>query len=207
MLRHGLDELVDREPVDSLGAYLEFGVSRGTSLAAAYGVITERGLDHIAIAGFDSFEGLPDDAAHNGWEPGSFRSTISATKRYLTGRGVDLDRISLVQGWFDDTLHDTILDDLGIAPKVSIAMIDCDTYSSSATALRFVEPLIRSHAVVILDDWAAGANLGRQGQREAFEDVIGAAHDLSRLELESYSEVARVFLVSRHGHEGQDRAL
>jgi hypothetical protein len=195
-VRHALRELRRREPAETIGDYLEFGVSRGTSTVCVFRVLQDEALDHVRLIGFDSFEGLPVEAATEGWRPGAFRSTLGATRRYLAARGVDLDRVTLVKGWFKDTLTPEARDRFAIG-KASLIMIDCDIYAASKEALAFCEPHIRERAIVIFDDWGHKSDVGEIGQKEAWEEFL-RDHPVLRAEpLPAYIPQARVFLVSR----------
>jgi O-methyltransferase len=178
------------------GDYLEFGVSRGTSFAAMHDVLTEKGLSTVRLFGFDSFNGLPPEAAREGWKAGDFYSAISATRKYLKERGIDWTRSILIKGWFKDTLNDQTIRKFNIE-RASLVMVDCDIYSASRDALWFSEPLIGDHAAIFFDDWGAGPLENRIGQIEAFDEFLGAFPHLTADPLPSYSQHARVFLVSR----------
>ena len=136
-------------PDHAIGHYLEFGVSRGTSIACMYKVLQQAGLPHVHLVGFDSFEGLPPEAAKERWSPGSFKSTEAATRRYLTRAGVGWDRVTLVRGWFRDTLNAQTAEGIRLS-KASLIMIDCDIYSGSREALWFCAPYITDHSVLFL---------------------------------------------------------
>ena len=103
-VRNAVEKLQELERPHELGDYLEFGVSRGTSMACAYRTLQKSGLHEMRLIGFDSFEGLPPEAAREGWGPGEYRSSLSATRNYLKRHNVDLARVKLVKGWFRDTL-------------------------------------------------------------------------------------------------------
>lgn len=195
-LRHALRELRRREPAAALGDYLEFGVSRGTSMACAYRVLQEGAPPHVRLIGFDSFEGMPPEAACEGWRPGEFRSTLAATRRHLAARGVDLGRVALVEGWFKDTLTPATRARLAIG-KASLILVDCDIYTASKEALAFSEPLIRGHAVVAFDDWGLESRMRSLGQKEAFEEFLAAHPDIRAEPLAAYAPQARVFMLSR----------
>jgi O-methyltransferase len=195
-VRHALRELRRHEPAEAVGDYLEFGVSRGTSTASVFRVLRGEALDHVRLIGFDSFEGLPAEAAMEGWTPGAFRSTLGATRRYLAARKVDLDRVTLVKGWFKDTLTPETAARLAIG-KASLILIDCDIYAATKEALAFCEPHIRERAIVIFDDWGHRSDVGEIGQKEAWEEFL-RDHSVFRAEpLPAYLPEARVFLVSR----------
>jgi hypothetical protein len=195
-VRRAIAALRDAAPDEPLGDYLEFGVSRGTSLASVHAVLAESGLSGPRLVGFDSFEGMPPESAREGWMPGQFHSTLSATRRYLASEGVDLGRVELVKGWFSETLTPETRERLAIG-KASLIMIDCDIYSASRTALDFCEPHIGDRAVIMLDDWGWRANGGKVGQKEAFEEFLAAHPELRAEPMPSYLPEARVFLVTR----------
>jgi O-methyltransferase len=192
-----IERLRGLEPTEPFGVYLEFGVSRGTSMACASQSLRAAGLNETRMIGFDSFEGMPPEAADEGWEGGQFHSTINATRSYLKSRGVDLDRVDLVKGWFKDTLTKERRAALGIG-KASLIMIDCDIYSASKEALRFCEPHIDRHAVVLFDDWGWREEVGEIGQKEAFAEFLAEHRDISAEPMPSYLPQARVFLLRRH---------
>jgi O-methyltransferase len=191
-----LDELLKRVPAVELGDYLEFGVSRGTSLAWVSRALSDRRLPHVRLIGFDSFEGLPPEAADEGWVPGDFKSSYEATKAYLVSMDLDMRRVTLVKGWFRDTCTADTKANLSLE-KASVVMVDCDIYSASRDVLRYVEPLIRDHAIVICDDWGSRSSDEQRGQSHAFEEFLQEHPDLSVQPLPSYRPPSRIFLVSR----------
>lgn len=177
--------------------YLEFGVSRGTSMACVAGVLRSRGVP-ARIVGFDSFEGLPPEAAGEGWRPGEYRSTSWATRRYLRRNGVDVRSVELVEGWFEDTLTEDTRERLAIG-GVDLIMVDCDIYSASKRALEFALPLVRERAVVMFDDWGWREDEGQIGQKEAFAEVMADHPELAADPRPSYLPQARVFDLARRG--------
>jgi hypothetical protein len=190
-----LERLVQLEPADALGDYLEFGVSRGTSLACVHSVLRRRGLNRVRLIGFDSFQGMPADAAAEGWAEGLYHSTLNATRRYLASRQVDMSRVILIKGWFSKTLTEETRQRHNIG-KASLIMVDSDTYSASKEALDFSAPHIREHAVLMFDDWGWRSDLQEKGQQEAFAEFLDEHPDLTAEPMEAYLPQARVFLVT-----------
>jgi O-methyltransferase len=165
--------------------------------------LVSEGLHHVRLFGFDSFLGLPAEAAWQGgerqsWAPGQYKSTLRATRRYLSQEGVDLSRVALVKGWFRDTLNSETRARLRVA-KASLVMVDCDIYSASREALWFCEPLIQDRAVVFFDDWGWRSDKNEIGQREAFDEFLSEFAHFSAQPLPAYLPQARAFLVSRSG--------
>jgi O-methyltransferase len=195
---HCIRRLREIEPSEPFGDYLEFGVSRGTSLACVYRSLKMAGLHQACLIGFDSFEGMPPEAANEGWAEGRYHSTIEATRSYLRQKQVDLDRVTLVKGWFKDTLTEKTRQGLALE-KASLIMVDCDIYSASKDALTFSEPHIRKYAVILFDDWGWREDLGEIGQKEAFAEFLAEHPDLTAEPLPAYLPQARVFLITRRG--------
>jgi hypothetical protein len=136
------------------GDYLEFGVFNGTSFLCMHDVSRENGLQDMRMFGFESFEGLPPEAAVDGWLPGDFSIDFNYTRHWLTERGLDWDRATLIKGWYSETLTPSFIEANHI-DKVSVVMFDCNAYSSTKEALAFCMPLLGRHSVLIFDDWNA----------------------------------------------------
>ena len=102
-----IERIVDRVGRSGVGDYLEFGACRGTAMICAHDALRHTGLDHVRLFGFDSFEGLPGDAAEQddaSWQPGMYPSDYDRTVRAMSRAGVDWERTTLVKGWFSETL-------------------------------------------------------------------------------------------------------
>jgi O-methyltransferase len=184
----------------AVGDYLEFGVYIGTSLLCMHRASRAVGLPSLRLFGFDSFQGLPEEAAAEeglGFQPGQFRAEYGVVHEHLTGRGIDWDRTVLVPGWYEDTLRPDLAQRLAIG-KAGVIMIDCDIYSSARAALAFCAPLIRDRTVIFFDDWPGdGPESKELGERRAFTEFLDENPDLVAQELEPYHEKGKSFLVAR----------
>ena len=178
------------------GDYLEFGVSRGTSMVCMARALSRADLDKVRLIGFDSFEGMPSEAATQGWEPGQFFSPVSTTKAYLKSEGVELGRVELVKGWFKDTLNHETAQALSLS-KASLVMVDCDIYTASKEALWFVEPFIKDEAVIMFDDWGWRSDSNQIGQREAYTEFLERFPHFTSESLPAYRPEAKVFRINR----------
>ena len=185
---------------DELGDYLEFGVFNGTSLSCVHRVLNELNMDRVRCFGFDSFEGLPQEAAHDDggiWFPGQFACRIDVTKKLLSERGIDWERVNLIEGWFDDTLNSKTVDQYGIV-SASIIMIDCDLYSSTARCLDFVAPLLTDNAILIFDDWYShGLAEKKLGEHKAFEEFMNKHPEFTAEFGQGYNEFSRIVRLKR----------
>ena len=105
---------------------------------------------------------------------GALRSEPSrkVAEWHLRRLGV-LDRVTLIEGWFDETLTSVTVDEHELQ-RVVVAMVDFDTYGSAAIAVRFVEPLLAANCLVIFDDWYTMNPSGDliEGERRAFEELL-----------------------------------
>jgi predicted O-methyltransferase YrrM len=184
-----------------VGDYLEFGVYYGSSTLSMWRALTEGGFDGVRLFGFDSFEGLPESAAHEDggeWAPGQFAMSERRTRRRLMEEGVDPSRLHLVPGWFDDTATDATARRLGIE-RAGVVLVDCDLYSSTRTALAFVHPRLSRHTVLLFDDWTTSdLHEKDMGEKRAFEEWLEEHPELEASPLPDYGRNSRVFLVERH---------
>ena len=154
----------------------------------------------MRLIGFNSFEGLPseaktDDAGY--WAPRMFKADIRITKWFLNKAGVDWSRVTLVKGWFSETLNDATVEALQLN-KASLIMIDCDMYRSAREALDFCAPLIDDQAIIIFDDWySGGLDQKNLGEKRAFEEFLTGRNSFIAEPIARYGPNARVFKVSR----------
>ncbi len=202
LLGRGLRRLTERAGAASLGSYLEFGVYNGTSLLCMYRELDALGLEHVRLFGFDSFQGLPPEAAiedEGRWEPGRCHSPLEFTTAVLASEGVDWRRVSLVPGWFSDTLKPDTRQALGIG-KASVIMIDCDLYSSSKQALAFCAPLIEDQALILFDEFHPRGLGGKYvGERRAFDEFMRENPCFTCEPFGKYAPRTETFLITRTG--------
>lgn len=140
----------------------EFGVWSGTSL----GIIS----DHMPVIGFDSFEGLPENW-RRGFPKGMFAYGSSDLPYPPDGRAM------IVPGWFEDTAPGFPF------PPLGLVHIDCDLYSSTATALEAVLPHIGPGTIIVFDEY--------HGYKGHEEHEMKAWLEFSRAHRIIYTTVAR----------------
>jgi predicted O-methyltransferase YrrM len=115
-------------------------------LILEFGVFSGRSINHIAsqtsatVFGFDRFEGLPED-----WRPefgkGAFRRSSFPEV---------VSNVSLVVGWFDDTLPKFLEHHEG---PVSFLHVDCDLYSSTSSVFRLLKGRVVPGTVIVFDEY------------------------------------------------------
>ncbi|MCA9908817.1 MAG: hypothetical protein KC519_09230 [Anaerolineae bacterium] len=191
-----------RNGTKTLGDYLEFGVYQGTSLSCFHDSSLALGLTQMRLFGFDSFEGMPpqsDDEDLGVWTAGQYRSSIDYTRAYLTHHAVDWQRTWLIKGWFCDTATPALAVEHDIR-KASFVMIDCDLYSSTMDAFRFIEPMLQGEVVMIFDDWDSyGLEAANLGEKKAFEEFLAEHPRWQAQEQPSYQAWSRVFYLTETG--------
>ncbi|MGH9465167.1 MAG: TylF/MycF/NovP-related O-methyltransferase, partial [Thermoanaerobaculia bacterium] len=197
VLRRALQRLKSRHGHDSVGDYLEFGVYQGNSLIQAHHAITEEGLDHVRLFGFDSFAGLPETAAAEGvWSNGQYRIDVDFTRQRLAEHGVEAGRTVLVPGFFAETLTEQWRRKHAVE-QAGVIMIDCDLYSSAKEALDFCAPIIGREAVVLFDDWHATGE--KEGEQRALAEFLDENPHFEAEAFESYSDHSKGFILRRVG--------
>lgn len=173
-VRRALIELAHRNRLS--GAYLEFGVYQGYTLYSAYRTLDALNASDIRLFGFDSFRGLPapsaidDDGYHR---QGMFCYGRQAVEDLLTSRGVDMRRITLVEGFFDRTLIPDTRSIFQMGPA-SVVLVDCDFYDSAKLVLDFVAPLLVEGSILLFDDWNLFECSPDRGERRAFREFLDA---------------------------------
>lgn len=127
------DDIADRQVL-----YLEFGVFRGWSMTVWSRLLRNA---NSKLHGFDSFEGLPES-----W------SAIHAQGDMTTSGAIphiDDPRVTFYKGWFDETLPC-----YSPPPFERLFInIDCDTYSSAKTVLKFLHPHISAGTYLYFDEF------------------------------------------------------
>jgi len=130
-----------------IGDYYEFGLYKGYTFFAAYRAAQKLGLTETNFYGFDSFQGLPPV------------------------EDVDTTGGRFFEGQFTYNRQKGLKEDLA-AKRAGIVMLDCDLYSSTRTALDWLEGLITDKTIVVFDDWYSfteGEELGQQRALKEFQ--------------------------------------
>jgi hypothetical protein len=190
--------LREHVPAERFGDYLEFGVYNGCSMGIAYHALQAAGLSRARLIGFDSFRGMPEssDPEAETFKRGLLYYGERHARASLRRAGVDMSRVVLVKGWYEETLTAQTAQRLGLG-EVHLAMIDCVIYSSTATVLEFLMPRLGDPAVLVFDDWTAHEmHLKRQGQQRALAEFLAAHPHYRAEEIGGYAPHARIFMLS-----------
>lgn len=176
------------------GDYFEFGVYRGKTFIDAYywlnknfksrinldvggenaQIMKERRSNiwqNMRFFAFDSFEGLPElsieDRSSEDFSVGQYACSRSDFLRNISSKGVPIDRVETVAGFFDATCIKSTIEKYQMK-RAALIWLDADLYSSTRDVLRFVEPLLQNGTVIVFDDWFSFKGNPSQGVQKAF---------------------------------------
>ena len=144
-----LDHALSQTMID--GFALEFGVFRGKSINIIAGFLPEK-----QIYGFDSFEGLPEDWNGYFWEKGHF--AVDHLPQVP-------DNVTLVKGWFSDTLPVFVKESK--IDAISFLHVDSDLYSSAKTIFDSLKEFIKVGTIIVFDEYYNYVNW-KNGEYKAF---------------------------------------
>ena len=118
------------------GHIIELGVYKGTSLKKLGTYFKNQTVD-----GFDTFTGLPEAWRH-GFQSGTFD---------VSSENIDVpENCKLHKGLFDETLPFFIKRSTKPARLIHV---DCDLYSSTASAFNILSPIIMPGTVILFDEF------------------------------------------------------
>jgi hypothetical protein len=139
------------------GLVLEFGVAEGCSLERLASLTAQE------VHGFDSFEGLPED-----WTYFQKRGRFSRAGEPPT---LGCQNVRLHKGWFDATLPPFLE---AYSGNVRFMHVDCDLYSSTATALRALRDRIVPGTIIVFDEYLNYPGW-REHEHKAFAEFVREA--------------------------------
>lgn len=202
------------------GDYLEFGVYQGGSIINAYSSIRDvhrqRPVDgnhsyeyqkqvaelwnKMRFFAFDSFRGLPKpkeaDCHSSDFVEGQFACDLPAVHGNLSAAGVDIRKVVVVPGWFEETCVASTIKKHNMK-AASIIHVDCDLYESAKVVLKFVEPLLVNGTVLIFDDWFCFRGSPELGEQRAFHEWTSTLRDWRLAEYQKEGPWRMSFIASR----------
>jgi hypothetical protein len=145
--------LKESVPLMSYAEILKFASDRVTlqGLFIELGVYTGRTINFIAalnprqtVYGFDSFEGLPEP-----WIREDLLIPSGAGRFNQPGElPIVLNNVQLIKGWFSHTLPPFTLQG-----PIAFLHVDCDLYSSTATAFKHLGNRIQPGSILVFDEF------------------------------------------------------
>ncbi|MGH8249905.1 MAG: TylF/MycF/NovP-related O-methyltransferase [Steroidobacteraceae bacterium] len=183
----------------SLGDYYEFGVFRGYTLWHAEQSARRLGIRDSRFWGFDSFQGLPPvagtDAEGGEFFEGQFACSREDVLKHLTTHGAEIDRITLIEGFFGDSLTPELKREHRFRP-VGVALIDCDLYSSTKEVLDWLADLLQDNSILLFDDWKSFNEQEDRGQPLAFREFL-QGRNWDPEHFEDFGRHGRSFIMQR----------
>jgi O-methyltransferase len=186
------------------GDYCEFGVYRGRSFVLAFHE-SEKSLrvatnNSRKYWGFDSFEGLPAPITEEEgvFHRGQFAFGVDEVKRNLLRNGVDLSKVELIPGFYEDSLTEELRLELRrMNFKVAVLYLDCDLYEPTLCALNFIEEFLQDGSIVCFDDWFSFGLHPKKGQPRALSEFINTREQIRFDEWGPVNPISKSFIFNR----------
>lgn len=126
------------------GFWAEFGVFNGATLIMAFNELSQQTkFNGGVIAGFDSFEGLPEQ-----WRVGFNKGAF--TSQYETVRSLVPNSVELYKGWFQDTIQDFKAKHTNV--PAAVVHHDGDLFISTAITLQLLDDRIAPGTHMVFDE-------------------------------------------------------
>lgn len=182
------------------GDYLEFGVYKGDTFSAAYHLAQFNGPKNMRFLAFDSFSGLPEikgvDNEFKQYSQGQYAYGVKNFKNNILKRGVDLNKVEIIPGWFDQSLNNESVEKIKLV-SAAIIWVDCDLYESALPVLDFIKEFLQDGAVIIFDDWFCFRGHPERGERRAFREWIEKNSEFTVSEYQKFGWHGNSFLVHK----------
>lgn len=201
------------------GDYLEFGVFSGGNFAFAYSAIqaafghasarnewnTEQDIvqrqriwQEMRFFAFDSFQGLPAlgniDSISRDFAAGKYACPESWFRQNISARGVPLEKVTCVSGWFDQLPTSDVVRSNGLK-TAALVYIDCDLYESTRPVLEFITPLLVDGSIIIFDDWYNFKGSPDLGEQRACREWLERHSELTLSEYQKEGPWKNSFIV------------
>lgn len=200
-------ELAREHGIGDDGDYYEFGLFRGGSFAKAQRTAMAQDYRRMRFWGFDSFEGLPEvegvDDDGNRFFEGQFACSREEVEHRLDEHGVDWTRTALIEGFYEDSLTAELKATHPFRP-VSVAVLDCDLYSSTRDVLAWLDDFLVDGSILLMDDWKSFGGGRDSGQPRALHEYLEARAGVDAEPVFDFPQHGRVFRIARTA-TGRDR--
>jgi len=180
------------------GDYLEFGVWKGKSFISAYKFAKLFNLKNMNFYAFDSFKGLPViyGSEREKFKEGMFHCSVKTFKENLSRNNIDINKVKIIEGWYNDTLNKTTKKKLGIK-EAAIIMIDCDLYASTVPVLDFITDYLVAGTIIIFDEWFAFKGDPNKGEQRAVNEWLKKNPNIKLIEYKKYGCAGISFIVTK----------
>jgi O-methyltransferase len=183
------------------GDYLEFGVYSGARFSSAFHLARRNRLTDMRFYAFDSFEGLPeirgvDADGFQQFSKGAYACDLATFRSNLEDMQVDLAKVEIVAGWYDDVLNDEAKERLPLR-AASVIWVDCDLYESTVPVLAFVTDYVQDGTVLIFDDWFCFRGDPHRGEQRAFREWLEKNPEITASEFHKFGWHGNSFILHR----------
>ena len=156
--RYCLNRIPQFQTTEGGGIIAEFGVWKGESIN-----FFARNCPKTKVFGFDSFEGLEEDWYGSRGLKGTFSTNGQLPKCERN--------VSLVKGWFEDTLPKFCRELKG--EKIQLLHMDADTYKPTAYVLNSLIKNLSKGTIVIFDEYFGYPNF-RLHEFKAWQELVNS---------------------------------
>ena len=182
------------------GDYLEFGVYKGDTFSGAYHLARFNGPIAMKFMAFDSFSGLPEikgvDSEFKQYNQGQYAYGVENFKNNILKRGVDLKKVEIIPGWFDQSLNQELAGKIKLV-SAAIIWIDCDLYESTLPVLNFIKDFLRDGTIIIFDDWFCFRGHPDRGERRAFREWLEKNQEFTVSEFQKFGWHGNSFIINK----------
>ena len=189
------------------GDYLEFGVFQGASFIRAFKIHRTCSKPRSSSARCSSTRStrsrgcprcpLPRILAVPQFQGGQYTCGRDAFVANLTRAGVDMSRVHLVEGFYEQSLNAETKRRLPLK-AAAIVHIDCNLSESTMQVLEFLTEYIQDGTVLVFDDWFCFKGHPERGERRAFTEWLARHPLISATEWSRVGWQANAFILHRH---------
>lgn len=185
------------------GDFLEFGVRYGTGFANAFWWAKRYKLDYMKFYAFDSFQGFPEitgvDAEgfiSDEYGKGVLAVDVGTFKSMIKRKGVDLSRVIITPGYFNEVLDEETKKKLGIK-TAAVVHVDCDLYESTVPVLDFITDYLVDGTLLMFGGWFEFRANPNRGEQRATREWLAKNPDIKLTEYRRFHWMGNSFIVHR----------
>jgi len=186
-----------------IGDYYEFGIFNGYTFLYVQKYAQLININNMKFFGFDSFKGLPDirgidKTDYYAYYTGELSYSKSRVIKDLNSRGADWNKTFIIEGFFEKSLNEGTRKKYKMN-KVSVALIDCDLYSSTVEVLNFIKDMIIDKTILIFDEYESilFKRDKDKGESKAFSEFLEKNKNITVEELKSIG-TGKAFIIHKN---------
>ena len=109
--------------------------------------------------------------------------------------GVDINDVSIISGFFNETLNDKTKLKFKMN-KAAIILIDSDLYSSAYEVLNFITDLVHDGTIIIFDEWFTFKGDPNKGEQKACNEWLNENKHIKLIPYVRYKTYQMSFIVN-----------